>query len=119
MAQRVYLETTVISYLTARPSRDIVIAGHQQVTREWWETARLRFELLSSELVVQEASAGDPDAAKERLVLLATTTPLEMTEEALALGKHLLRSGAVPTSFPSDALHIAIAVVNGANYLLT
>ncbi|HQP98679.1 MAG TPA: DNA-binding protein, partial [bacterium] len=63
--ERVYVETTFISYLTARPSRDVIIAGHQQVTREWWDTCRGRFELCVSQLVVQEAEYGDAQAAQE------------------------------------------------------
>ena len=67
MQPRVYVETTVISYLTARPARDVVVAGHQQSTRDWWETATERFELVVSELVRQEAGIGDRDAARARL----------------------------------------------------
>src|SRR5437899_2444817 len=59
MAQRVYIETTVVSYLTARPNRDVVIAGHQQVTHEWWDTRRANYELCVSQLVLDEAGAGD------------------------------------------------------------
>ena len=66
----VYLETSVISYLTARPSRDIVIAGHQQITHEWWENRRNVFDVYISEIVLREARGGDPQAAKERLAIL-------------------------------------------------
>src|SRR5947209_20510329 len=70
MAERVYLETTVVSYLTARPSRDVVIAGHQQVTHEWWDTRSATYELCVSQLVLDEAEAGDAQAAQERLLVL-------------------------------------------------
>ena len=119
MKPKVYVETTIISYLTARPSRDLIIAGHQQVTHEWWQTTRLDFALVSSQLVVREAGAGDPAAAQERLALLGELTLLEITEEALALAQHILQTGAIPVSFPEDALHVAVAVVNGIEYLLT
>jgi len=60
MTERVYIETTIVSYLTARPSRDVVTAGHQQITHNWWEHSRADFELCTSQLVLQEASSGDP-----------------------------------------------------------
>ena len=92
MKPRVYIETTVISYLTARPARDVVVAGHQQSTRDWWEIASNRFELVVSELVSQEAGAGDRDAARARVSILASLTSLDATPEAdgLAQLEHFL-----------------------------
>jgi len=119
MKPKVYVETTIISYLTARPSRDLIIAGHQQVTHEWWQTSRHDFAVVSSQLVIREAGAGDSEAAKERLTLLDKLTLLEITEEALALAQHILQTGAIPVGFPEDALHVAVAAVNGIEYLLT
>jgi len=117
--ERVYIETTFVSYLTARPSRDVVIAGHQQVTHEWWETRRGSYELCVSQLVVQEAAAGDPQAAQERLEALQPMTFLETTTGALALAKALIQAGALPAKAADDALHIAIAATQGVPYLLT
>ena len=71
MAERVYLETTIVSYLTARPNRDVVIAGHQQVTHEWWDIRRENYELCISQLVLGEAAAGDSQAAPERLAVFS------------------------------------------------
>jgi hypothetical protein len=68
MNERVYIETTFVSYLTARPSRDLIVAGHQQITRDWWDTRGADYELCVSQLVLQEAGDGDPEAAQERLV---------------------------------------------------
>lgn len=119
MKPKVYIETTVISYLTAWPSRDIVIAGHQQVTREWWATASDRFELVASELVVREASAGDPTAARDRMSELNSLELLEATDSALSLAQDLIDRHAVPAEAADDALHIAIAVTNGVEYLVT
>src|SRR5438552_10795090 len=96
MPERVYVETTVVSYLTARPSRDVVIAGHQQTTHEWWDTRRHSYELCASQLVLQEAAAGDPQAALERLEVLKAMTLLEATAEALALAKDLIQASALP-----------------------
>src|SRR6516162_3335426 len=109
MAERVYIETTVISYLTAHPSRDVVIAGHQQVTHEWWDTRRADYELCVSQLVLDEAGAGDAQAAQERLVVLESMQVLETTPEALELAKALLQAGALPAKATNDALHIAVA----------
>ena len=119
MRDRVYLETTVVSYLAARPSRDIVIAGHQQATHDWWSTCHEYFDIVTSQLVMQEARVGDQAAAQERLKLLETITLLETTEDALALAQHLLNSGVLPQETAADALHIAIAASNGVEYLVT
>ena len=119
MKAKVYIETTVISYLTARPNRDVVIAGHQKITRDWWQTCRKRFDVVASQLVVREASAGDSRAAQERIEKLTTLTLLEVMEEAVSLAQELLSTGAVPEKAAEDALHLAIAVTNGVEYLLT
>lgn len=119
MSERVYIETTFISYLTARPSRDVVIAGHQQTTHEWWDTRRANYELCVSQLVLEEAAAGDPQAAQERLAVLNAVTLLETTAEALDLAKALIQAGALPAKAADDALHIAIAATNGVPFLLT
>lgn len=119
MRSTVYIETSIISYLTMCPSRDVVVAGHQAATEEWWETSRDRFELVASQLVLQEASAGDPEAAQRRLRALEMVSMLETTDEASALARQLIAAGAVPEASPEDALHIAIAVTNGVDYLLT
>lgn len=119
MAQRVYLETSVVSYLTARPSRDIVVAGHQQITHEWWETQRENFHLCISQLVFKEASSGDPQAASRRFDILKTMTLLETTGEALELARELVSEGALPPKAANDALHISIAATNGVPFLLT
>ena len=119
MKTRVYIETPIISYLTARPNRDLIIAGQQQVIHEWWQTSRHDFALVSSQLVAREAGAGDPEAAKERLVPLGELSLLEITEEALALAQHILQIRAIPVAYPEDALQVTVAVVNGIEYLLT
>ena len=119
MKPKVYIETTVISYLTAQPSRDVVIAGHQQSTRYWWKNAADRFELVASQLVLTEAGAGDPEAARARLAALNSLTLLDATEEALELAQQLVNAGVVPAKAAEDAAHIAIAVVNGIEYLVT
>lgn len=118
MKSRVYLETTIPSYLTARPSRDIVRAAEQEVTRAWWAT-RNTFELYVSELVVDEVSAGDSQAATLRLQALVGIPLLGMTPEAEFLGTELVKRTALPQRAAIDALHISLAAVHGMNYLLT
>jgi hypothetical protein len=119
MAERVYIETTVVSYLTARPNRDVVIAGHQQITHEWWDTRRASCELCVSQLVLDEAGASDPVAAEERLTVLQPMLVLETTTEALELARGLLQAGALPAKAANDALHIAVAATMAIPYLLT
>ncbi len=119
MAERVYVETSFVSYLTARPSRDIVIAGHQQTTHEWWENRRASYELCVSQLVLGEAGGGDPQAAQERLEVMKAMTLLETTSDTLVLAKELVRKGALPMKAADDAVHIAVAAMNGVPFLLT
>ena len=119
MAERVYIETTFVSYLTARASRDVVIAGHQQSTKEWWDDCRGDYQLCVSELVFQEAGAGDPQAAQERLDVLKDMVLLETRQEAQDLAKELVQAGALPATAFEDALHIAVAAQQRIPYLLT
>ena len=119
MRAKLYVETSVISYLTARPSRDVISLGHQQLTREWWDRANLEFDLYTSRLVVAEAQLGDPAAAAARLVVLEPIMLLAETPESRTLAKRLLAVGGLPTKAASDALHIAIATVHGMDYLIT
>lgn len=115
----VYVETTVISYLTARRNRDLIVAAHQEVTREWWDQRRDSFRLIASQLVLAEASAGDPTPARRRVELLEAIELVEATPEALALARSPVAGGAIPASAPEDALRVALAATNGAAYLLT
>src|SRR5947209_18434334 len=116
MKPTVYVETTIPSYLTAWPSRDLVRAAHQQITGEWW-ARRDGFDLYSSRLVVQECQAGDAQAAAERLAALAGIPLLEQEAEAAELAAALLRDVPLPQRAAADALHIATAAVHGMQYL--
>ena len=119
MKPRVYLETTIPSYLTAWPSRDLIRAAHQQITREWWQHRRGEFELFISQVVVQECQAGDPKAAADRLEAIRDFPLLEQSDDATALAQALLKQVPLPERAAVDALHIAVATVNGMDYLLT
>jgi hypothetical protein len=116
---KIYIETTIVSYLTAWPSHDVIVAAHQQITDEWWRTKRQFFELFASQLVLREAQAGNEDMAQRRLSALEEVELLEVTEEALALAEDLLSKGPLPQKAEEDAVHIAVAVVNGMDYLIT
>ncbi|MBF0603813.1 MAG: type II toxin-antitoxin system VapC family toxin [Nitrospirae bacterium] len=119
MKSKLYLETSIVSYLAARPSRDLVVAAHQQITAEWWEQSRHRFNLYTSELVIQEAGAGDLEAANRRLAFLAGLPSLNIHEKVMILAIALLDARAVPHQAVEDAYHIALAAVHGMDYLLT
>jgi predicted nucleic acid-binding protein len=118
MLPRAYIETSVVSYLTARPSRDLVRAAHQQVTQEWWAT-RGGFECFVSQFVIDEAAAGDAEAATQRLLALRDIPLLDVTEEAILLAADLVAGGGLPTKARVDALHVAMATVHGIDFLLT
>lgn len=116
---KVYVETSIVSYLAARLSRDLITAAHQQITSEWWDSRRPDFDLFVSQLVVREASAGDEQMAKKRLELIEQIPLLELNPEALDLAYVLVQDGPLPQKASEDALHIAVATVHGMEYLLT
>ncbi|MBK1725156.1 type II toxin-antitoxin system VapC family toxin [Thiocystis violacea] len=118
MKRRVYLETSVISYLTARPSKTIIGAAHQQITLAWWDK-RADYDLFMSELVLRECAAGDPDAARKRLEIIENIPLLVATEESYQLADNLLKKGIIPAKAAEDSLHIAIATTHSVDYLLT
>ncbi len=115
----VYVETSILSYLTARPTRDLLATARQQMTREWWDTRRAHFDLFVSPLVEQEARRGDPDAARRRGEALGDLQTLEIVDEAYELAAALIAESAMPAAAKNDATHIAMAVVHGMDYLLT
>ncbi|MFH1112301.1 MAG: type II toxin-antitoxin system VapC family toxin [Pseudomonadota bacterium] len=115
----VYVETSIISYLTARPSRDLLAAAWQKVTVDWWETQRPRFDLFVSDVVIEEAGRGDETAVVRRLEALAGIPILEINEEVVAFSEALIEARALPQKAIGDALHIALSVVHGIDYLLT
>ncbi len=119
MKGKVYIETTIPSYLAANPSRDLLTAAHQQVTREWWDSRRSAFDLYVSESVLQEAAAGDVMLAKRRLDLLTDIPILALTRVILTIAELLIVEGPIPRKAAGDALHVATATAYGCEYLLT
>lgn len=115
---KVYLETSIVSYLTARPSRDLVTSARQEMTYEWWQIKE-SYLLYVSELVLEEAQQGDPVAAALRLEEAEKLPLLKTSSPALLLAENLIQTGAVPSAAPRDALHVGIATVHGMDFLLT
>lgn len=115
----VYIETSVVSYLTALPARDLLVAAWQNATFQWWRNRRAKFELCTSQLVLDEAAAGHPEAAERRMRSLAGIPILPITDAVSVLAAALLKEGALPERAADDALHLAIAAYHGVDYLLT
>jgi len=119
MRSRVYVETSIISYLTARPSRDIVLAGRQEVTREWWEHRRKKYDLVVSQVVHAEIAAGDTKAASARRAMIADLPVLDTSDDAIDLAAELVKRGVLPERAAADALHLAVSATSGVAILLT
>ena len=119
MKPSVYIETTIPSYLTAWRSPELIMAANQETTRSWWDVSRPHFELFISQVVLEEASAGDEEAAKRRLSIIEGLPELDVSVEAEELATLLLAQSALPEKAKTDALHIAVATVHGIEYLLT
>jgi len=119
MKPSVYVETSVLSYLAARPSRDLLVAAHQQVTHEWWSLARDRFALCVSEVVLDEAREGDPEAAARRLEFVGELPVLDFTGEVRPLAFAYQSRVSLPAEARVDLTHVALAVVHEIDYLVT
>ena len=118
MKPKVYIETSIPSYLTAWRSRDLIVAANQEITKEWWDS-REQFDLYISALVIQEAGAGNPAAAQKRLEQLDDIPELNITEEIESFAEILIQKVPLPEKARIDALHIAVAALSGMDYLLT
>jgi hypothetical protein len=114
-----YLETTIVSYHTARPSRDIVTFSRQELTRRWWEAERGNYRTFISPFVIEEASGGDPEAASRRLSLLADIESLAPTEDVQSLATRIRVATGLPPSAHGDSLHLSYAIYYELDYLLT
>ena len=119
MKRSVYIETTIVSYLTARPSRDVIRAARQTITKQWWEDRREDFDLVASQVILNEAKRGDKHAAERRIRILDGLTLLEITGEAVELAATIVGKGLMPPKAADDAMHLAVTAVHGVNFLLT
>ena len=115
----VYIETSIVSYATAWPSRDIQNAALQQQARDWWDVERPKFDLVTSQLTLDEASAGDTSAAADRLRLLDGLPLVDINSDVQTLAAALLSAHTMPQKAAADALHVAAAAIGGVKYLLT
>lgn len=119
MTKRVYIETTIPSYLAARPSRDLLQTARQQLTYTWWNNMRQNYDLCISEIVLEEAASGDAAAARRRLPFLQNLPLLDLTETVSDVAKAIMGSGLLPQEAARDAIHIAVSSVHGIDILLT
>lgn len=115
----VYIETSIVSYATAWPSRDIQNAALQQQARDWWDIERRKFDLVTSQLTLDEASAGDASAAADRLRLLDGLPLVDINSDVQSLAAALFSAHTIPQKAAADALHVAAAAIGGVKYLLT
>jgi hypothetical protein len=119
MKALVYIESSVISYHTARSSRDLITAARQAITQDWWDNHFHRYDNYVSVIVEQEIGSGDPRAAQRRIDLILSTPSLQLSDEAKYIAEGLLAAQLLPAGSVADAMHIGIAAVNGMDYLLT
>ena len=119
MNASVYIETTIPSLLTARPSRDLIIAARQEITRLWWETRKDKYSLFISDFVIEEVSRGDSNAASSRLKVLEDLSLIEIDDEVISLTETILKSGLIPIKAAMDAGHIAVASRHSIDYMIT
>ena len=119
MNQKVYIESSVVSYLCARPSRDIIVAAMQQTTHEWWENERGRYDCYVSELVRQEVAGGDPEAAAKRLAAVMALEELPLNETVKQVARTILTRSGFSKGVAEDIAHIAVTAVYGLDYLVT
>ncbi len=117
--KKIYIETSIVSYYAARPNRDLIITARQEITHELWPILQKKYDLYISALVIQEASRGDKEAANKRLQAISHIPVLEITEKTRVVAQSLMDENAVSAEFEEDALHIAVASVNGMDFLLT
>jgi predicted nucleic acid-binding protein len=119
MKESIYIETSLIGYLTARPNNNLVFMANQEITRRWWNTRRGEFMLYISSIVLDEAAKGDSEMVEQRLRILEDLPVLELTEEVKVLGSQFLAKSNLPPRASDDAIHIATATIHNVDYLLT
>ena len=117
--KKVYIETSVISYLTSKPSKEIITLGHQKVTSQWWKNNKSHFNCFISNAVIQECEKGNKEYALKRLKICANLELARHSEESIKLANALVASKVVPSKAATDAIHIAISAVNKMDFLLT
>ena len=119
MSETVYIETSIVGYLTARPSNNLILMANSEVMREWWDSRRDQFSLYISQVVLDEVAQGDAEMAAKRLEILRDFPLLEVSKAVQALAAQFLVKSNLPPKAADDTLHIAVATVYGLDYLLT
>ena len=119
MKRRIYIETTVVSYFTARPSRDLLVAGNQEATRQFWSSLATVYDTYVSALVYEEAARGNTREAAKRLDAIRPFRMLDIDDETRILAEKIVTGKGIPHEYPEDALHIAVAAINGVSVVVT
>ncbi len=119
MNPTLYVESSIFSYLRSRPSGHVVSAARQLVTQRWWQMERSKYDLVTSQYVIDEIAEGDPVLASERLDSAADIPMAELLDSAVELAEASLLSHILPDRARLDALHICLATVHKIEYLLT
>lgn len=119
MKETVYIETSILGYLTARPTDNLILAANMKITQDWWFNRSSLFDLYISEIVLEEITQGDTEIAKKRLNAVQNIPFLSVDETALSLAEQFLLKSNLPVKAGTDAVHIAIATIHSMNYLLT
>jgi predicted nucleic acid-binding protein len=119
MNESVYIDTSIVGYLTARSSNNLILMANVEATRQWWSNHRPKFSLYISQLVLDEVARGDTEIAAQRLSVLQNCPLLEINSDVQNLAGHFLTKGNLPAKAADDALHISTATIYGLDYLLT
>lgn len=119
MSETVYIETSILGYLTARSTKDLILAANIEITRDWWEFRRNVFTLYTSEAVLEEGAQGDAEIAAQRLEILHDFPLLALNQAVQDLAAQFLARSSLPPKAKVDAIYIAAATVHGMDYLLT
>lgn len=119
MSESVYIETSILGYLTARSTRDLIVAANIELTRNWWNTRRQNFTLYISQAVLTETTQGDAEISDQRLKIARDFPLLDLNADVEALATQFLTRSNLPAKADVDAIHIAVATVHGMDYLLT
>ncbi|MBW4616075.1 MAG: type II toxin-antitoxin system VapC family toxin [Desmonostoc vinosum HA7617-LM4] len=119
MSETVYIETSILGYLTSRSTKNLILAANMEITKDWWESRRSAFTLYASEAVLEEVAQGDPTIAAQRLEMLRDFSLLSLNQDVQSLAAQLLLRSNLPSKARVDAIHIAAATVHGMDYLLT
>lgn len=117
MSETVYIETSILGYLTAKSTKNLIVAANIEITKQWWKYRRSSFILYASEIVQDETAKGDQEIAEQRLNLLQSLMFLDLTEAAIEVARKFLQQSNLPPKAELDALHIALATVYGLDYL--